>query len=74
VLFSGASFVDAFASSARAFALNLMPLLLFAAIAAVLVVLGLLLFGVGLIAVFPLLSAASYAAWKDIFAVGGGGA
>jgi hypothetical protein len=73
VLFSGASFVDAFVSSARAFALNLAPLLLFAAIAVVLVALGLLLFGVGLIAVFPLLSAASYAAWKDIFAVGVGG-
>jgi len=70
VLFSDASFADAFVSSARAFALNLMPLLLFAAIAVVLVVLGLLLLGVGLIAVFPLLSAASYAAWKDIFAVG----
>jgi hypothetical protein len=39
----------------------------------VLVALGLLLFGVGLIAVYPLLSAASYAAWKDIFAVGVGG-
>ena len=73
VLFSDASFADAFVSSARAFALNLMPLLLFAAIAVVLVVLGLLLLGVGLIAVFPLLSAASYAAWKDIFAVGVGG-
>ena len=72
VLFSDASFADAFVSSARAFALNLMPLLLFAAIAVVLVVLGLLLLGVGLIAVFPLLSAASYAAWKDIFAVGVG--
>ena len=72
VLFSDASFADAFGSSARAFALNLMPLLLFAAIAVVLVVLGLLLLGVGLIAVFPLLSAASYAAWKDIFAVGVG--
>ncbi len=70
VLFSDASFADAFVSSARAFALNLMPLLLFAAIAVVLVVLGLLLLGLGLIAVFPLLSAASYAAWKDIFAVG----
>ena len=73
VLFSDASFADAFVSSARAFALNLAPLLLFAAIAVVLVVLGLLLLGVGLIAVFPLLSAASYAAWKDIFAVGVGG-
>ena len=38
----------------------------------VLVALGLLLLGVGLIAVFPLLSAASYAAWKDIFAVNAG--
>lgn len=69
VLFSGASFVDSFATSVRAFALNLAPLLIFAALAAVLVALGLMLLGVGLIAVFPLLSAASYAAWKDIFAV-----
>jgi len=70
VLFSGESFVDAFASSVRAFALNLAPLLIFAALAVLLVVLGLLLLGVGLIAVYPLVSAASYAAWKDIFAVG----
>src|ERR1700681_2487904 len=69
VLLSGASFVDAFATSVRAFALNLAPLLVFAAIGVVLVALGLLLFGVGLIVVFPLLSAASYAAWKDIFIV-----
>ena len=69
VLFSGASFGDAFASSVRPFALNLAPLLIFAALAVALVALGLLLLGVGLIAVYPLLSAASYAAWKDIFAV-----
>ena len=68
-LLTDASFPDAFGSSLRAFALNLAPLLLFAAIAVVLVALGLLLLGVGLIAVFPLLSAASYAAWKDIFIV-----
>ena len=74
VLFSGASFFDAFGTSVRAFALNLAPLLLFAALAVVLVALGLLLFGVGLIAVFPLLSAASYAAWKDNFAVNAGNA
>lgn len=74
VLFSGASFVDAFGTSVRAFALNLAPLLLFAALAVVLVALGLMLLGVGLIAVFPLLSAASYAAWKDIFAVNAGNA
>ncbi len=68
-LLADATFPDAFGSSVRAFALNLAPLLLFAAIAVVLVALGLLLYGVGLIAVFPLLSAASYAAWKDIFIV-----
>jgi len=69
-LLSGASFIDAFASSARAFALNLAPLLIFAALAVLLVAVGLLLMGIGLIAVFPLLSAASYAAWKDIFPAG----
>ena len=68
-LLADATFPDAFGSSVRAFALNLAPLLLFAAIAVVLVAAGLLLYGVGLIAVFPLLSAASYAAWKDIFIV-----
>jgi hypothetical protein len=71
-LLADASFPDAFGSSVRAFALNLAPLLLFAAIAVVLVALGLLLYGVGLVAVFPLLSAASYAAWKDIFIVDAG--
>jgi hypothetical protein len=69
VLFSEASFADAFASSMRGFALNVAPLLIFAALAVLLVVLGLLLMGVGLIAVYPLLSAATYAAWKDIYAV-----
>jgi uncharacterized membrane protein len=69
VLFTGASFGGAFATSMRAFVLNIAPLLIFAALAVVLVALGLMTFGVGLIAVFPLLSAASYAAWKDIFAI-----
>ncbi len=68
-LFGGASLADAFIGSLRAFSLNLAPLLIFAALAAVLVALGLMLLGLGLIAVFPLLSAASYAAWKDIFAL-----
>ena len=68
-LFDGASFTRAFSASARGFALNVLPLLLFGALALVLVLIGLLSFGFGLIAVFPLLSAASYAAWKDIYAV-----
>ncbi len=68
-LFEGASFARCFTTSARGFALNILPLLLFGALALVLVLIGLLSFGFGLIAVFPLLSAASYAAWKDIYAV-----
>ncbi len=68
-LFGGASFARAFATSARAFALNIAPLVLFGLLALVLVALGLVTSGVGLIAIFPLLSAASYAAWKDIFRV-----
>ena len=46
-----------------------MPLLVFGALALVLVLIGLLSFGFGLIAVFPLLTAASYAAWKDVYSV-----
>ena len=64
-LFEGASFTRAFATSARGFALNILPLLIFGALALVLVLVGLLSYGFGLIAVFPLLSAASYAAWKE---------
>jgi len=72
VLFESASFGRAFATSAHGFALNVLPLLLFGALALLLIVVGLLTFGVGLIAVFPLVSAASYAAWKDVYAVGTG--
>jgi hypothetical protein len=68
-LFSQASFAAAFASSMRGFALNVAPLMIFAALAVLLVALGLLLLGIGLIAVYPLLSAATYFAWKDIFPV-----
>ena len=68
-LFDEASFTRAFASSIQAFALNVLPLLIFGALSLVLVIIGLLCFGFGLIAVIPLVSAASYAAWKDIYAV-----
>jgi len=66
-LFDEASFTRAFATSIRAFALNVLPLLVFGALSLVLVIIGLLCFGFGLIAVIPLVSAASYAAWKDIY-------
>lgn len=68
-LFDEAGFATAFASSARALARNVAPLLVFAVLALVLVLIGLLAYGVGLIAIFPLINAASYAAWKDIYAV-----
>lgn len=66
VLLEHAAFGRAFATSARAFALNLAPLMLFGLLSLLLTVIGLLAFWVGLIAVFPLLAIASYVAWKDI--------
>jgi uncharacterized membrane protein len=68
VLLERATFGRAFATSARAFSLNIAPLLLYAVLSLGLLVIGILTYGVGLIAVFPLLTTASYAAWKDIFA------
>jgi len=68
-LFDEVSFIRAFATSIRAFALNVLPLLVFGALSLVLVIIGLLCFGFGLIAVIPLVSAASYAAWRDVYAV-----
>jgi hypothetical protein len=73
-LLGHASFTAAFGAGVRGFVLNVIPLLLFGALALVLIALGVLTYGVGLIAVFPLLSAASYAAWKDVFAVTRGSA
>jgi uncharacterized membrane protein len=67
VLLHNAPFGRAFVTSARAFLLNVGPLLLFGLLSLVLIVIGLMAFGVGLIAVFPLLACANYAAWKDIY-------
>lgn len=66
-LFDHASFAHAFVTSAHGFALNMLPLLVFGALALMLIVVGLLSFGIALIAILPLLSAASYVAWKDIY-------
>lgn len=67
VLLQNTPFARAFASSAHAFLLNVGPLLLFGLLSLALLVIGLMAFGVGLIAVFPLLACANYAAWKDIY-------
>jgi len=66
-LFDDASFAQAFASSIRAFGQNVLPLAVFGVLALILVIIGVLCYGIGLIAVIPLVSAASYAAWKDIY-------
>lgn len=67
VLLEKRGFAPAFATSLRGFVLNVAPLVLFAALSLVLTVIGVLAFYVGLVAVFPLVTAASYAAWKDIY-------
>jgi uncharacterized membrane protein len=67
VLLDNRSFTQAFATSLRGFALNIAPLVVFGALALVLTVIGALAFYIGLIVVFPLVTAASYAAWKDIY-------
>jgi len=60
---------DAFAASWNAFALNTLPLLVYAAASLVLLGFGLATMGLGLVLALPLWAASSYAAWKDIFGV-----
>jgi hypothetical protein len=67
-LFQRAGFVRAFATSFRAFALNTAPLLVFGMASLALVAIGLLAWLVPFVAIFPLLAAANYAAWKDVYA------
>lgn len=69
VLFERVALATAFGASFRAFALNTMPLLVYAAASLVLLGFGLATMGIGLVLVLPLWAASSYAAWKDIFAV-----
>lgn len=67
VLLAHAGFGRALASSVRAFTLNIAPLVLFGLLSLGLTLVGVMVYMIGLIAVAPLLAAASYAAWKDIF-------
>jgi len=73
VLFDGERPGTAFASSLRAFAMNLRPMLGLAAYSFALVLVGLATMGVGLVLALPWIAAASYAAWKDIFGLAPGG-
>lgn len=69
-LFDGCDLRTAFATSARAFARNVPALALYAGISLLLLLAGLVTMGVGLVLVLPWMASASYAAWKDIFALG----
>lgn len=68
-LFERVSPGAAFAASWNAFALNTLPLLVYGAVALLLLGLSLLTAGIGLVLALPLSAAALYASWKDIFGV-----
>jgi uncharacterized membrane protein len=72
-LFDNAGVATSFRLSMSAFTRNPMPLLIYAALALGLFVLGLLTSGLGLLLAVPWLASSSYAAWKDVFAVPGAG-
>lgn len=68
-LFGGLGFRDAFTTSFEAFARNALPLVAWGLLSFALLIVGLLSSGVGLLLALPWSSAASYAAWKDVFCV-----
>jgi len=72
-LFEGAPFGAAFAMSWRAFFLNQGALLVYGVLSLALIGIGMMSMGIGLIIAVPLIAAASYAAWKDIFTDAPGG-
>ena len=69
VLFERAPLREAFVASGVAFAQNTVPLLVYGALALVLMLFGFFSMGVGFALALPLWAAASYAAWKDVFGV-----
>jgi uncharacterized membrane protein len=67
VLFENVRPAAAFGASWNAFALNTLPLLVYAAASMALLGFGLATYGLGLALALPLWAASSYTAWKDIF-------
>jgi len=68
-LFDFADVRTAFRESLEAFYRNLAPMLVYGALTLVLSVLAFATYGFGFLLVLPWIVAASYAAWKDIFAI-----
>jgi uncharacterized membrane protein len=73
-LFDGQGVRASFATSLAAFARNPLTLLVYAAASFLLLLLGMMTYGVGLLLALPLWATSSYAAWKDVFGVTGRGA
>lgn len=65
-LFGGLGFAASFAASLRDFARHLGAFLVYGAIAFALIALGLLTMAIGLVIALPLISCATYAAWRDL--------
>jgi hypothetical protein len=69
-LFEQASVRDAFATSAAAFVRNMPAFVLYGALSIALLGIAFVTLGLGLALALPLWAASSYAAWKDLFAIG----
>lgn len=69
-LFDDPGFGASLRASVGAFVRNTVPLLVYAALSLGLLMFGIFTSGLGLLLALPWLAASSYAAWKDIFAVG----
>lgn len=69
VLLEQAGIGAAFAASWRAFVANPAPLLVYAAMSLLLLLMALLTMGIGLVLALPLWAASSYVAWKDVFGI-----
>jgi hypothetical protein len=69
-LFDDPGFATSFTESVGAFTRNLAPLAIYAGLSLGLFLFGIATSGLGLLLALPWLAASSYAAWKDVFAVG----
>jgi hypothetical protein len=65
-LFGGRSFVGSFDESVTLFARHSVAFVAYGAIAFLLIALGLMTMGIGLVIALPLISCATYAAWRDL--------
>lgn len=70
-LFDGLPIGESFGQSVRGFSANVAPMALYGVLSLGLLLFGSATFGLGLLLALPWWAASSYAAWKDVFGVGG---